>query len=205
MIRALTASPAAAAALAAPCARARPTTLQLARRLLRVGAFGLVLSCVADPGAKPALAQAQLTAVPADFSIRIVSSALGTTETPPDIEWVEIKASGDALFSAMPSQRGWLPAGSVKIRPDAVARIYKAVLDQRFFELQSLYSNPSIDDGDEADTTVTAGGRTYSVRTVNITVFAFDRVTLAVDRELPIERRIQYNALREPSYNKVER
>jgi len=105
----------------------------------------------------------------------------------------------------MPGKNGRLPATTLKISSDAVARIYKAVLEQRFFELQPLYSDQTIKDGDQAEITVTANGQTHSVRTVNIRVYAFDRITIAVDRELPIERRIQYNALHEASYKGIER
>ncbi len=54
--------------------------------------------------------------------------------------------------------------------------------------------------------TVTAAGRTYKVRTVNLRVGAFDRVASAIDNELPPERRVRYNALRpEANYRNIER
>ena len=48
-------------------------------------------------------------------------------------------------------------------------------------------------------------GRTHTVRTVNHRVFAFDRIVITIDRELPKGRRIQYNALHVKSYPEVER
>ncbi len=155
-----------------------------------------------DAGA-PALSQT--VAVPNDFHVQLVSSSRGPPRTPPDIESVDISSSGDTALSAMPGKNGWLPPTSLKLSAEALARIYRAILDQRFFELRPLYEDAGIRDGDQAKITVTAAGRTHTVRTINITVYAFDRVTIAVDRELPIERRIQYNALREPSYRAVER
>jgi len=173
--------------------------------LLRISILALAVGCTSSPSPLCGSAWAQPAAVPADFSIRIVSASLEPPRTPPDIESIEVKASGDATLSAMPGKNGRLPATTLKISSDAVARIYKAVLEQRFFELQPLYSDQTIKDGDQAEITVTANGQTHSVRTVNIRVYAFDRITIAVDRELPIERRIQYNALHEASYKGIER
>ena len=144
-------------------------------------------------------------AVPHDFEVRLESAARGPQQTPPDVAWVQINAGGEAEVSEMRGRDGRLPATSIKLPPDALARIYQVIVDQRFFDLRPLYEDPAIRDGDQAEITVTADGRTHTVRTVNIAVNAFDRITIAIDRELPIERRIQYNALREESYKSIER
>jgi hypothetical protein len=166
-------------------------------------AVGIMCALVLLVSGMPACGQA--AAVPRDFALRLTSAARGPARTPPDIAWVDINAAGNASLSEMPGKSGRLPATQIKLAPDALARIYSAIQDQRFFELRPLYEDPTIRDGDQAEITITANGRTYTVQTVNITVYAFDRVTIAIDRELPIERRIQYNALREPSYKVIER
>jgi hypothetical protein len=148
---------------------------------------------------------AEAVAVPGDFKVKLTSAARGPVRSPPDIESIEIDASGAAASSAMDGPEGRLPAAKLKLSRDAVARIHRAILDQRFFDLKPEYSNPSVLQGDQAQIVVTAGGRTRRVRTVNIRVHAFDRITIAIDRELPIERRIQYNALHTDSYRAVER
>src|SRR5262249_23647530 len=99
-----------------------------------------------------------------------------------------------------------LPAAEASLPRDSVARIYKAIQDENFFALQPLYRDGEVADGDQAEMTVTAGGRTYNVRTVNIRVGAFDRIASAIDRELPSERRVKYNALQPNNdYRSVER
>ena len=99
-----------------------------------------------------------------------------------------------------------LPATSVNLPREAIQRIYAAIQNERFFDLQPLYRDEHKVDGDQAEMTVTAAGKTYKVRTVNIRVGAFDRIAGAIDRELPAERRIQYNALRpEANYRSIER
>ncbi len=166
-------------------------------------ALGLVAAPLAIFPALPTLAQAPN--VPADFRVRLVSSPLSPSPFDPP-EWVEIAASGQTSYSAMSFRDQQLPAATANLPREAVSRIYKAVQDERFFDLQPLYRDDKVRDGDQAEMTVTAAGRTYKVRTVNLRVGAFDRVASAIDNELPPERRVRYNALRpEANYRNIER
>jgi hypothetical protein len=150
-------------------------------------------------------ALAQTIAVPPDFSLRLVSASRGPPQSPPDVEWVEIKASGETTFSEMESRSGRLPTASIKLSPAAVAQIYQAVVAERFFDLQPDYVNTGVIDGDQAEMTVTANGRTKTVKTINIRVNAFDRITRVINSVLPEDRRIAYNALSDGAYQAVER
>jgi hypothetical protein len=164
-------------------------------------AFGCVL-CWLTLSA-PALAQD--ATVPSDFRVRLVSSPLipSPSDTP---ESVEIAASGQTAYSEMHVRGQLLPAARATLPRAAVARIYKTIRDENFFGLQPLYRDDQVADGDRAEMTVTAGGRTYNVRSVNMRVGAFDRIANAIDRELPPERRVKYNALRPNiDYGSVER
>jgi hypothetical protein len=152
----------------------------------------------------PALAQA--VAVPNDFRVRLVSAPLGPPSPRDGPESVEINGAGLASYSLMRVRDEELPAATANLSRDAVARIYKAIQDERFFDLQPLYRDAEVSDGDQAEMTVTAGGRTFKVRTVNMRVGAFDRIANAIDRELPPERRVKYNALQPTiDYRSVER
>lgn len=142
--------------------------------------------------------------VPADFKLRLVSAPRVPDPGLPN-EWVEIDASGRTYMSRMEARDGILPEATITLEPSAVQRIYDRVRQERFFELEPVYEDSDVQGGDMAQMVVTANGRTHEVRTINIKVHAFDRITIFVDRELPIERRIQYNALHVPQYKAVER
>ncbi len=118
---------------------------------------------------------------------------------------VEIDASGTARLSAVKTPEGPLPETTVSLPPGALEDIWRWIRKERFFELDPLYEDPEIRDGDFAEMTVTANGRTHTVRTVNIRVRAFDRIATVINYYLPDGREIQYNALHSPQYRSVER
>jgi hypothetical protein len=142
--------------------------------------------------------------VPADFRVELRSAPRVPGE-PAGAQEVAIDAQGRVKLAAVQGPDETLPALETQLKPDAVQRIYDAVTKDRFFELKPLYREPKIRDGDYARMTITAEGRTHTVKTVNIRVFAFDRIVITIDRELPKGRRIQYNALHVKSYPEVER
>ena len=146
-----------------------------------------------------------VASVPADFKLRLVSARRGPARIPPDIQWVEISAAGSAKLSEMRSGNAQLPGAVIRLGADAVQRIYRAVSTERFFELQGIYQDSEVSGGDFAEMTITADGKTQTVKTVNIRVAAFDRITQAVNSALPADRRIRYNALHVDSYKSVDR
>jgi hypothetical protein len=143
-------------------------------------------------------------AVPADFRISLRSAAT-RPGAPVGPQAVTIDAKGKAHLSAVKRPGDDRPALDVTLAPDALRRIYDAAVRERFFDLEPRYEDPDVLDGDYAEIEVRAGGRTHTVRTVNIRVHAFDRIAVTIDRELPKGRRIQYNALHTDSYRAVER
>lgn len=164
---------------------------------LRLALFGVVLLACAPfaAGAEPP---------PPDLHIvlrsapRLPGAAFGEQS-------VEIDAQGNARLAAVKTPEGELPALTVKLPPEAVEDIWSWIQRERFFELDPLYRDPEIQDGDFAEMTVAAGGRTHTVRTVNIRVHAFDRIATVINYYLPDGREIQYNALTFPQYKSVER
>ena len=72
-----------------------------------------------------------------------------------------------------------------RIPPEGMADIWRWIQKERFFELKPLYEDPSVLDGDFAEMTITAEGRTHRVRTVNLRVYAFDRISIAFGLEVP--------------------
>jgi hypothetical protein len=53
--------------------------------------------------------------------------------------------------------------------------------------------------------TITANGKTHTVRAANIRVNALDAIARTVNAALPADRAIQYNALHVNSYMAVDR
>lgn len=143
-------------------------------------------------------------AVPDDLRITLKSAARLPGE-PYGPETVTIQSDGRTELSRKDGPDGLLPAMEMKLDPSAVRRIYDAIVADRFFELKPNYSDPHIHDGDYASMSITADGKTHRVRTVNIKVHAFDRIVLAIDRELPDGREVFYNALHRDDYLAVER
>lgn len=148
---------------------------------------------------------AETVAVPADFKLRLTAASLGPPRKPPDIQWVEIDASGEARLSEYRLRGKDLAAVTLKLPGKAVAQIYQAVSEQKFFDLKPEYRDPDVQGGDQAAITVTANGKTYRVRASNIRVNAFDAIARTVNAALPADRAIHYNALHVKSYTTVDR
>jgi hypothetical protein len=166
-----------------------------------VGGILLVLACALVMFGAGVEVYAQ--AVPPDFAISLESAARMPGRTPPDVQTVQISTNGQAVLSEVNRGSSSLPATTITLPRGAVGRIYKAVVDQRFFDLKDRYRDEDVTGGDRATMTVRAGGRTRTVDTVNIRVGAFDAIARAINDELPAERRIRYNALTVDSYKSV--
>jgi hypothetical protein len=144
-------------------------------------------------------------AAPPDFAISLESASRVPGRTPADAQTVRISANGQAMLSEVNRGGSSLPASTITLPQGAVGRIYKTVMDQRFFDLNDRYRDEQVMGGDRATMTVTAGGKTRTVDTVNIRVGAFDTIARAINNELPPERRIRYNALTVDRYKSIDR
>lgn len=142
--------------------------------------------------------------VPEDFEV-VLTSGPALQDSPLDIESITINADGTAILSARQGNGEPIPQTTIELSEDSLEGIYQAVQDRRFFELDEVYSDPAILDGDYAILRITANGTTHEVRTENIRVFDFDLVAMAVNARVPFERGVIYNALREADYKEVER
>ncbi len=142
--------------------------------------------------------------MPRDLTIELVS-APNVAGGPFGLESIAIASDGTVRLSRRDSYAGPLPETTIVIDAAALSRLYRAITDNDFFTLKSRYNDPAIDDGDYAKLTITAHGKTHSVRTVNIRVTAFDQIALAINREMPDGRRVLYNALHIDDYMEVER
>ena len=150
-------------------------------------------------------AWAETATVPADFKLRLTSASLAPPRDPPDIQWVEIEASGAARLSEYRRGGKALPATTLKLTSKDVAQIYQAIVQQKFFELKPEYRDPNVQGGDQAIMRVTANGKTHTVRAANIRVNALDAIARTVNAALPADRAIRYNALHVNSYTAVDR
>ncbi len=72
----------------------------------------------------------------------------------------------------------------------------------KFFELNSLYDDPTFLGGDYVILEVTANGKTHEVKVVNMRVKDFDRITLRINTQLPYERMVLYNVFYGVRYKK---
>lgn len=166
----------------------------------RAALCALLLMVPAPPAHAPA-AQSQ---VPSDLEIVLASSARPAVEGG-DAELVQIVASGAVLFSAKAVEQGTLPEEQGTLPAEAIAAIWSTIEQQRFFELQEVYVDPDIADGDMAALEITANGTTHAVVTINIGVDAFDAIVEAINERLPEERQVIYNALHVEGYKRLAR
>lgn len=155
---------------------------------------------------------AQPANVPEDFEVVFTSSpALVSQDI--DIETLTINSAGEVVLSPKVWFAGQIPdytreefpEMTLQLNPEALAGILKAINENDFFSLDEIYNNPNIIDGDWAELTITAGGQTHTVRTRNIGVNAFDRITVTINDQLPEERRLLYNAINGAGYEEIER
>ena len=161
--------------------------------------------CLIAVIALSAAAAAQpVTQVPDDFKIVLSASPRAPGE-PFGGQTVEITADGAVWLSAVQTPDGELSELRLEIQPAAVERIWNAVVTHEFFTLAAEYRDPDVMDGDFAALTVWADGRKHQVKTVNIRVFDFDLITVAVNAELPKDRVVVYNALFIPNYKEIQR
>lgn len=141
---------------------------------------------------------------PADFKLFLQSDAMMRhPDFPP--ESLTLSADGKVQFSSKGTQNGKLEPISIQIDANAVREIFKQVQTQDFFSLKKEYVDPDVLDGDYAVMTITANNQKHTVRTVNIAVEAFDAIVNRVNRFMPPERNIYYNALYDTSYKRVKR
>lgn len=150
--------------------------------------------------------------VPEDFEVIFTSSPALVAEDI-DVESLKITAGGEVVLSPKVwvagqfpnSTREDLPEMTLQLTPEALSGIFAAINENEFFSLKANYNDPNILDGDWAELTITSGGQTHTVRTRNIKVAAFDRITVTINDTLPIERRLKYNAINGADYEEVER
>ena len=162
----------------------------------------LLLSCFFLACAAPGVAEGQ--PVPENLLIELRS---GPNMPRGDMgpETTTIHGDGGVDLSARDSFEGPLPASRREIGADALGRITAAIEENDFFALKPEYEDPDIDDGDYAVLRITMGERSHAVTTVNIRVNAFDRIVTAINREMPEDRWVIYNALHIDEYKEVER
>lgn len=159
--------------------------------------FSLLIACSTTG---PVMSQS----FPDDLSIEL-SSAPRMPGYPLGPESIFISPNGTVELSVMDAEGGTLPAMTTEIDNAGRARIYNAIMENDFFGLKDKYESPAVLDGDYALLKITANGKTHSVRTINMRVNAFDRIVIIINREVPTERRIIYNALHVKEYLEVER
>lgn len=150
--------------------------------------------------------------IPDDFEVVFTSSPALVSEDI-DIETLTINSAGEVVLSPKVYYAGQipnytreeLPEMTLQLNPEALSAIFAAINENDFFTLKESYNDPGIMDGDWAELTITAGGVTHRVRTRNIKVNAFDRITVTINDTLPVERRLKYNAINGADYEEVER
>ncbi len=142
--------------------------------------------------------------VPADLAIDLSSASTHPTH-PMGTERITISADGNVEISEMDSENGRLPQMTYQLDEAALGRIYSAIQDHDFFTLKESYIDEAIDGGDYARLEVTANGQRHVVRTTNIRQADFDAIAIAINREMPGERIIVYNALHIEEYGEAER
>lgn len=174
--------------------------LKIRFHLLRTVRIMLCVSaCLAAANAMP-----ESESIPPDLAIYLASAPRHASVIPGGHS-VTIDAKGNALLSGVESPTGPLPEMQVTLSQEDMEDIWSWIQKERFFELDSEYRDENIMGGDFAEMEITANGKTHKVLTINMRVYAFDRISVVIGHYLPEGRRIQYNALYAPQYQSVER
>lgn len=157
--------------------------------VLRLAA--LVVWLAAFASVTPASAQ-----VPDDFRI-VVSSRPVHLGEPMDEQGVVIDADGSVYAKPFRAYEGGPEYGPFRgaLDADQMAAIVEAVEANGFFDLDEEYADYRIGGGDQATIAVRLNGRTHEVTAINRPLESFDEIVRAVNRQLPEDRRIYYNAL----------
>ena len=181
----------------------KPSTTKSSIGLLLILTITLI-GFILNPNANAKDVQAK---VPGDFELTVVSAGRGVNSS--ERITVTLDASGacqyweDNNVAGEPEEKRNL--ARFKIDKQAVARIYATVQNERFFDLKSEYRDEEIYDGDLVLLKISAGKRSGRVMAVNIAVDAVDNIVRQINRELPDQYLIEYNALRGFSLKRVER
>lgn len=154
-----------------------------------------VLAAVSGAGAWLVQAvNAQEVSVPEDFEISLMTSPL-RARSEEDVNSVTITASGAGIVSSQKWRTDQPPQTEFDLTAGQVADLYRTVQEADFFSLDERYVDENVLDGDIATLTVTAGGETHTVSTINIAVEPFDRVALKINEFLPPRHKVFYNAI----------
>lgn len=140
----------------------------------------------------PQMAFTQDHELPDDLTITLTSGPVQPGHQY-DIETALIKPDGTTILSPKYVEDEILPEIKIKLTRESLISIYDAIKRWKFFELKPFYEDPSVIDGDYASLRVTANGVTHEVKTQNIKVHDFDRITWRINSELPDDRMILYN------------
>lgn len=150
-----------------------------------------------------AFAEAQ---TPSDFRL-VVSSRPVHVAVDMDEMGVVVTADGAVYAKAFRAFDGGPEYGPFNgsFSDAEMAAIIRAVRDADFFAMDEEYGNYAVAGGDQATIAVRMDGRTHAVTMVNRPDEQFDSIVRAVNRALPEERRIYYNALAYPwIYSQLE-
>lgn len=155
---------------------------------------------------------AQSQDIPDDFEVVFTSSPAIVVQAI-DIETLKINSAGEVVLSPKAYYSGQIPDVTREVLlelhlvldAETLNQIFLAINENDFFSLDENYNDPKIIDGDWAELTITANGKTHTVKTRNIKVNAFDRITVTINDTLPEPRRLKYNAINGADYEEVER
>lgn len=134
-------------------------------------------ACQPKPDAMPA-------PVPPDLAFAATAGSLVPGE--PN-QTLTISADGAGRFARYAPDEPGPPLEEARFDVTAAQReaLWTAVREHDFFSLDSLYTDPDVDDGAFAEVTVTAQGRTHQVVVENVAVARFEAVLDALNRVAP--------------------
>jgi hypothetical protein len=134
---------------------------------------------------------------PDDFELMAYSVSIDTWETNYKLE---INNDGLTRYCCMyPEDRAqseWTLLNEFTIPSNSMDEIWNEILDNDFFNLDSLYESPiSVLGGGYAKLTITGDGQTNTVKCVNIVVPKFDSIVMKINMITPGDSNLIYNSL----------
>jgi len=134
--------------------------------------------------------------LPKDFKIVAITGGISPAES---VEKAEINAKGEVIYYAIsPKDRAkyvFEEVARFKINLQELKYLYVRIKENNFFKLKNEYVDKYVLDGSFAQLTVTANGRTHTVKVRNIRQKAFDNIMIAINLALPDEYRVIYNEI----------
>lgn len=131
----------------------------------------------------------EVTQVPKDFSLMLHAGG----RLPEDMQFmliIEQDGKGKYIETSERDKDEFVLKDEFLLEPMELLAVYRAVVNQKFFDLKSEYRDTFIFDGSLAEMEITSNGKTHRVAVINIDVEAFNYILKVINEVVPPNDRI---------------